>query len=507
MGKDDCFGEKMRQKMRNSADLLYLIIFTTVFLQAGRNMWRQSPASYVILIGILMLLIFVYRKTKYQFLPELNYRKAWVVLQILSVFLMLTEMKMMELKLSWDWQQVITTAWQYAVCGGEDVNLKYFAAYPNNQFWTVCLAVFFKVIHKICSVTSLRFYKWMSMLLAGCMTQFSLWLIYQTARMHFNEKKAFLTGCFGLFFLPVYLYAMLAYTDVPGMLLTALILFLYSGAKKSEKKYLIYVHVALTGCMAALALKIKVTVFILVIAIAIGELVAVKNVKRFLAGLLVMAASAGVTMGCAEMLNSHIMVIDQKMQDRYEFPVTHWIMMGLKKNGGYTASDVEYTKKYTSYEEKKDANIRKIRKRIAAYGPQGLVRHVFAEKMDYTWCNSCLAGDYYAAKYPYEQNYVWNLLSKDGTYHQAVLLYTWPYYMLLLAGILLSAVRSLRDHTEGSSFFFICRVSLTGLFLFLAIWECNSRYLVSFIPVLILTAGNGVSGASSGNALSEKSES
>lgn len=30
------------------------------------------------------------------------------------------------------------------------------------------------------------------------------------------------------------------------------------------------------------------------------------------------------------------------------------------------------------------------------------------------------------------------------------------------------------------------------IFLFLSIWECNSRYLVCFIPVMILTASDGL---------------
>ena len=269
-------------------------------------------------------------------------------------------------------------------------------------------------------------------------------------------------------------------------------LYIYSKMKKTDRHRILYCF--LMGGIAALALRIKVTVFIFPIAVMIEEILSVKNWKQFLAGLMAAVISMSVILGCTGKMTSHIMQIDQEMQDRYEFPMTHWIMMGLKKHGGYQESEVQYTSKFTSYDEKKAANLKKIRKRIAAYGPIGLAEHIFVDKTKYTWCKNCLAGDYYGAKNPYEKNTTWNLLSSNGAYHRILLLYTWPYYMILLLGLPLSAIRTFGRKQKTASFFFICRVSLIGVFLFLAMWECNSRYLVSFIPVLILTAGDGLLG-------------
>ena len=38
----------------------------------------------------------------------------------------------------------------------------------------------------------------------------------------------------------------------------------------------------------------------------------------------------------------------------------------------------------------------------------------------------------------------------------------------------------------------VLRIALFGIILFLSIWECNSRYLVAFIPVLIMTSADGI---------------
>lgn len=420
----------------------------------------------------------------------MNYKKAWMAIQAVSVAGMLLEMYMMELKLSWDWQLLISTAYQYAAEGGEDVNLKYFAVYPNNQFWLACLILFFKAVHKVCKLDSLRQYKWISMLMAGILTQASLWLIYQTARLHFSEKKAFLTGCFAALFLPVYLYAMFAYTDVPGMFLVSLILYLYSNVRKNGERRAVYL--VFLGCAVGFAFKVKVTTFIIFIAIMIEELLSKKDWKKFLASAVLVLVSMISVIGLLNLMTSDLVVISEEVREENEFPVTHWVMMGLKKKGGYNDSDVEYTKKFSGYEEKKNANIKVIKKRLAHYGPVGLARHIFGRKLRYAWCDSCLAGDYYGAKYPFRKNFVWHLLSEDGRYHWITLLYTWPYYLLMLLGLFFSGIAAVRNGGENGSFFSIGRLSLLGIFVFLSIWECNSRYLVCFIPVLILTASEGI---------------
>lgn len=88
------------------------------------------------------------------------------------------------------------------------------------------------------------------------------------------------------------------------------------------------------------------------------------------------------------------------------------------------------------------------------------------------------------------QTRTWELLAGGGKWHWILQLYSWPYYAMIIAGLVLAGFSAFLEKTERSSVFSVSRLTLLGIFLFLSIWECNSRYLVCFIPVMILTASD-----------------
>lgn len=489
----------MQKILKKSYSILFFLLFLAVVLRALWDMPMQSKGAAVVTVPLLIFL-FCFLPGKLRAIPErVNCRKCWIVLQCLSVLAMLAEMYLMELQLSWDWQFLIRAAHEYVLEGGmTEESLRYFAVYPNNRFWLVCLIFLFKAVHTVFPFLSwLRYYKWISMLFAGFLTQTTIWLIYRTAREYFSEKRALLTGCLALFFLPFYLYAQHAYTDVPGMFCTGLILFLYTKIKKGEDAGRRNLLLVLLGIVTGIAYKIKVIVFILFIAILITELLTTRDILKSLRSLLILCVPMTLAVLGANFVTKQTVPVSSEMSDRYEFPPTHWIMMGLAKNGGYSAAEVAKTEKYKTYDQKVRANIRVIRKRLKRYGASGLLRHIVARKMHYTWCNSCLAGDYYGTKYPYRSTLLCEFLSINGRYHWITLIYTWPYYLLILLGILFSAAASLKKGREEPPVFDAGRLAILGLFLFLCIWECNSRYLVCLIPVFLLVSAQGLQEAAS----------
>ena len=104
---------------------------------------------------------------------------------------MVFEMQKMELALSWDWGAVLQNAYLLAAGRGGKANIRYFAMYPNNQFWLVCMTGFFKVVLSIYPKADLHVCKLISMALGGVLTQATLFLIYQSARLLMSEKRAF----------------------------------------------------------------------------------------------------------------------------------------------------------------------------------------------------------------------------------------------------------------------------------------------------------------------------
>ena len=58
-------------------------------------------------------------------------------------------------------------------------------------------------------------------------------------------------------------------------------------------------------------------------------------------------------------------ISDEKMVDRYRFPVTHWIMMSLNSEyKTHVDEDVDFTMSFDTYDDKKQANIREIKARL-----------------------------------------------------------------------------------------------------------------------------------------------
>ncbi len=481
----------MRKVLKRSYQVLFLLLFCVVVVRAAMSMFEQSKAATVVLLPFLAF-VFLYLPGKLA-AREIPYKKHWIVIQCISVLVMLTEMCVMELKLSWDWIYVIRAAYQNALGLDASENFRYFASYSNNRFWLACLIYFFKVVHKIFPfLTELRQYKWVSMLLSGFMTQATLWLIYQTARELFSEKKAFLTGLLAMLFLPFYLYAKHAYTDVPAMFCTAIILFSYAKLKRGQDGKRRIFFLVLIGLAAGFGFKVKATVAIPLIAIFIEELLTTRKAGRFLSGILIVGAMVALMVFCANFLTRRAVVISDEMVDRYEFPVTHWIMMGLRGNGGYNLKDVERTMNCETYAKRVEMNMRVIRKRLKRMGPAGLLEHIFFDKMDYTWGRSCLAGDYYGTKHPFVASILWHFLSVEGKGHWVTIIFTWPYYILILLGILASAFKALRKKAAEASVFDMGRLTILGLTLFLFIWECNSRYLLCIAPIMIVCSAQGL---------------
>ena len=479
----------MRAALKKTYQVLFLLIFTVVTVRAIMAMADQSKLAAGVLIPFLALFFLIRpgRRSSRSF----SYTKCWIAVQCVSLALMLAEMYVMELKLSWDWRLLIETAYQYTM--GLDVsdNLRYFAVNSNNRFWLACLIWLFRVAHKLCpSMTELQQYKWLSMLLSGTMTQLTIWLVYWTARKLFDERRAFLTGLFGALFLPFYLYAQHAYTDVPGMFGIALAFFFYVKLKRDRKREKLLL--ILLGLTVGFVFKIKVIIAILLIAILIEEALTTRKGKDFFLGVLIVGAALFLAASCANLITKKTVVISDEMLERYEFPITHFVMMGLKGKGGYSDKEVQNTKKHETYEERVAYNLRVIRRRLKKLGPAGLLEHLVGRKMRYTWGNSCLAGNDYATRYPVHQTILWEFLSLKGKYHWILLIFTWPYYMLILLGILFSAIAALRKKTAETSVFDVGRLTILGHTIFLLIWECNSRYLLSIVPVMLLVAAQGI---------------
>lgn len=467
-----------------------------IFEAAFSRMIMQSFFAGLLVIPIAFLFLYICGK-RTDLIEKIDCKKAWWILRILSLALMMKIAFSLEVNLTWDWGGLIKSSYNYIQNGSIDIP-NYYARYPNNQFWLLCLVTLFKFIRLFAGGASVTVYKRVTMVISVIFVQIAFEFIYRTARMIFSEKKAFLAGLLALFCLPLYLYSGFFYTDIPSVLLVSIMLFLYFKLQQTENKKEKIIICILFGFVGAITYFIKLTAFIVFVAMIIGIIFTKITFNQFLSFFLVSVMTLGVTAAAVKAVTEPIYKnkfgITEEMKDKYEFPPTHWIMMGLGY-GGFSQEDIDRTKSFDTYEKRENFNKREIKKRIENYGFLGLVNHLFSNKIIRTFGSCTLAGGDYIDRKPFHKDGIFSrLFSLHGDLRPIGLTFSWLYYIFITLGILFSAIGSLRKKKLPTNQKLLAgRISIFAIFFFMLIWECNSRYLLAFYPVMILLAADGLS--------------
>lgn len=462
-------------------------IFYYLLILAIGNMNLQSPLSAIAIVPIAFLLYYVAQKGSFSMVDSV---RKWYLLQAVSGMIMLIIAFQLEVDTTWDWGRLIRTSYNYTTTGVLD-HLEYFIRYPQQQFWLTCLIALFKVVLKCTGSTEFFVYKAVSIIVSVLITQISINMIYRTARFVWNEQRAFWVGIAALLYVPFYQYALFLYNDTPGACGAALLIYCYIRLRQESNMRKKMIWAAVIGVLGAVVLHIKIITFIVFIALVIDELLRDKiKVIVMLGGVIVFFFVAGYQL--MEIPVKAVFQIEESEVNRYEFPNTHYIMMMLNTSGGFKQEDVDYTWSFDSYEEKREANIQRIKERLADRGVLGTIKHILYTKQLRTWADSCIAGDNYVSRTPIRENsFSQQLFSMNGDWHWICLLYTWIVHIMLLAGILLSSILSFQKKIEEQKML-IGRIAVFGVFLFLSLWECNSRYLFTVMPVIILVVSDGI---------------
>ncbi len=410
--------------------------------------------------------------------------------QIISLLTMLLFAWFLRVENSWDYGQIIDSAYSW-VNNGTIHNLAYYARYSNNQLILLILSLLFEIIRVFSPNASIELCKAVSVVVNCLVIQGAIFFTYSTAKYCFSKKQAFITGMLSLLCSPLYLYSSIMYTDTLGLLPLSLTLYFYVRFLKEDrlKRWLFALESVFWG---VLGYYLKATIGIVLIAIVIDFVL--RNFKesfvkmRHNIGLF--AIIFGLTFFAENILITNILQnftgITEQLYEENRFPPYHWIMMALNKTGGYNQEDVEFSKSFSTIEERKAAEITEIGQRLSERGVSGTLSHIFYTKWRRTWTYSTCAADDYICRKPINENILHQFFTADGKFYLIYILYAHTFWLLLLFNICKSAKQKKFEKT------FVFHLSLFGLLAFLSFWECNPRYLVVFLPVLILLEADGV---------------
>lgn len=478
----------MENKLQRGCILIFSVIFSVIWIlmlltvaksfQESKKicLWAVVIAGSLTLAGILL--------KKYG-LHIWGNKKFWlagsgILLVGMALGLFYTGMSL-RVYPSWDFGVVYQGAVELVENGvfSEQSNW-YFTAHSHNVAVCLFLACYFKIFGGLCDYITLGVILNIFLILLGLIFLFLL------AYRLYGERSAFLAILICTLFFPFYMHAPIFYTDtftLPFVTGT----FLAYQFRKRDDHFLI-----LTAAVLAIGYKIKGSLGVILVALLIhiwlqkGK--AVGHIKQSLLLLVPFLLIAGLI----TVVPRHMSFMDTTEAEKNEFPLEHWIAMGLEASGGYDADIYRMTASVEGKAEKTAVDRQFIREKLKEYGFKGMCIHL-ADKILFTWGD----GVYFAPEKLYRDPL------KESPLHSWVLYYgenyakTYRYcngvQLLLLLGILLSLIRNIFE--KGSiREIQAMQIAVFGLFLFLLIWETRSRYLLNFVPVFILLGIDGIQG-------------
>ena len=442
--------EKIGRKYLGVFSIISFISFLWIFLVAAYQIFIVNSISVFISVGCCAV-IFLYGRKSYLYLNEDKLEKLYFILRVLSFLFMLY--------IAWNLRASIYSTWDYGAILNDSIQIAktnnleryaYYARYPNNLLLLFILEKVFRIVLIIVPDISVEGLQSCSIILSFVCVQLAISILYITLRQLWGKKKASLTGIVLLGAAPLYLYATFAYTDTLSLPLVVGQVYLYAKFKSEGK----------------------------------GDL------KIFIKSVALICVTGVVTIFLMNSVLLREYKIGPELKDQYQFPYAHWVMMMLNDSGGYNQEDVDYTESFDSYKEKNEADIYKIKERIKSRGIAGTIKHIFGVKILRTWGLGSMGGDDYIARLPAYKNPLQSIFCQDGKYHNVYLIYVQSYHLLMLFWIayyLLVNIQIQEKQIEN-----VVVTSVWGLAAFLCIWECNSRYLVQMLPLLVLVMMRGI---------------
>ena len=476
--------------MKNKITMIYkLIVYLTFLLFIGiinfNNCFKIEKSTKVIIIFFsFFILMFVLNKF---IISKLN-KKILDILTVLNITILIIleiiAVYFFRVEYNWDFRFIMEGAIQLAQSATTE-HIHYFQVFPNNigTLFIVTLGM------KIFNNNEIGAY-----VLNICLVAIADIITIITAKKIGGEKMSFNVSILMILCMPYWLYTPIVYSDTLSVLVPVLTILLWIKCKDATNKSKKWLYIGLITIFAFIGYIIKPIAVIGYVAIIIEMFFSnIKYIKKFIASFLVFCILINIY---NFFVYKFFLKTDAKNTEIY--PYTHWVMMGMNKPfeyggtsngwGGYSYYDVMYTESNNSYEEKIEANIKKIKERLLEFGTKGYLSFL-SHKIIYIWND----GTYYI-----------NAVLKWSPLNQNTKIYSWffgensnkfvePYFnafhillMLMIAiGTISEMIKERRSNIR------ILEMCIIGVFIFLLFWEARSRYIYILIPIFSILAGKG----------------
>ena len=347
------------------------------------------------------------------------------------------------------------------------LNNVYYSVYPNNRF----LLIILYGLQKIIPISNQILFSLLSTICISVMSLFT----YKTVNKVWDLNKGLLSLFICVLSPIFYLYVSYYYTDVLMLPFASILIYLIVKTKDEKNLKSNVLYGLLIGIIAIIGYKIRAVAIFILVAYFV-YLIFTKKILIVLKKFAPIIIGAILTITCIDTIENKFFT---NVNVDKEFPMTHWIMMGVneKSYGYYSQDDYNLSSSASNVSERTDLNIKEIKNRLSDLGPFGTVK-LLVVKLVSVWGK----GDYSYQKYlelvnDFNPSYSYLLEDKN-----IVINYLLQFSKIVV--MFMAIISLINIYKSGKKS--IIAISLFGAVFFYLVWEVCPRYGLSFLPWLIL---------------------
>ena len=350
---------------------------------------------------------------------------------------------------------------------GSILNSVYYSVYPNNRF----LLIILYGLQKIIPISNQILFSLLSTICISVMSLFT----YKTVNKVWDLNKGLLSLFICVLSPIFYLYVSYYYTDVLMLPFASILIYLIVKTKDEKNLKSNVLYGLLIGIIAIIGYKIRAVAIFILVAYFV-YLIFTKKILIVLKKFAPIIIGTILTITCIDTIENKFFT---NVNVDKEFPMTHWIMMGVneKSYGYYSQDDYNLSSSASNVSERTDLNIKEIKNRLSDLGPFGTVK-LLVVKLVSVWGK----GDYSYQKYlelvnDFNPSYSYLLEDKN-----IVINYLLQFSKIVV--MFMAIISLINIYKSGKKS--IIAISLFGAVFFYLVWEVCPRYGLSFLPWLIL---------------------
>jgi integral membrane protein (TIGR03766 family) len=323
-------------------------------------------------------------------------------------------------------------------------------------------------------------------------------LLFLAAKSLLNEKIAYIA--FYLAFIPLALspWLLVPYTDVIMIPVISLCFICYSKLRKINTISVHFVLLSLLlGIGIAICYLLKPSSIIFVIAWLCISFITVLDKRQWhiskfqiLSSIFIMTGLIGMVSG-VQLYESNQQLVE--INEEMAKPWNHFMMMGLKGDGGYNTEDSQMMNSLPTQEEKKEYANEEIKNRLKNHGVLGYPKFLMGKHIrntargDFGWGQDGAGQTPESASESRLQEILRELYYQQANGTQGIRLFMHFCWIITLFGLL----KAYAVIGEGNVLQ-ILKLGILGSFLFLLLFEGGrSRYLIQFLPMYYFLSAVG----------------